>query len=103
MSIYDDDVFRMACDQFQVIADFLSIDKNDRDRLMYPKRAVAVTLPALMDDGTTKTFLGYRVQHYLTIGPPKGWKLYALSLWLGDASDLVMCCICIYVLPNLPY
>src|SRR5689334_19825492 len=33
-SIYDDEVFKMACDQFQVIADYLQIDKNDRDRLM---------------------------------------------------------------------
>ena len=37
MHIYDDDVFRMACEQFHVIADYLSIDKNDRDRLMYPE------------------------------------------------------------------
>ena len=46
--IYDDEVFQMACDQFQVIADYLNIDKNDRDRLMYPKRAMAVTLPVHM-------------------------------------------------------
>ena len=67
--IYDDEVFKMACDQFQVIADYLNIDKNDRDRLMYPKRAMAVTLPVHMDDGSTKTFQGYRVQHHLTLGP----------------------------------
>src|SRR5438067_637473 len=72
MSIYDDDVFRMACDQFQVIADYLSINKNDRERLMYPKRAIAVTLPVHMDDGSTRTFQGYRVQHHLTLGPTKG-------------------------------
>jgi len=48
MTIYDDEVFKMACDQFQVIADYLSIDKNDRDRLMYPKRAIGVTLPVHM-------------------------------------------------------
>src|SRR5437762_10512000 len=46
MTIYDDEVFKMACDQFQVIADYLSIDKNDRERLMYPKRALAVTARA---------------------------------------------------------
>src|SRR4051794_40070831 len=51
MNIYHDDVFQMACDQFAVIADYLNIDHNDRDRLMYPKRAVAVTLPVHMDDG----------------------------------------------------
>ena len=45
MSIYNDEVFQMACDQFQVIADYLQIDPNDRDRLMFPKRSIAVTLP----------------------------------------------------------
>ena len=30
MNIYHDDVFQMACDQFDVIAYYLNIDKNDR-------------------------------------------------------------------------
>ena len=64
LMIYDDDVFRMACAQFQVIADYLDIDKNERERLMYPKRSMAVTLPVHMDDGSTRTFQGYRVQHH---------------------------------------
>ena len=55
----------MACEQFRVIADYLNIDQNDRDGLMYPKRAVAVTLPVHMDDGSTRAFQGYRVQHHL--------------------------------------
>ena len=79
MNIYDDDVFQMACDQFQVIADYLNIDKNDRERLMFPKRAVAVTLPVHMDDGSTQTFQGYRVQHHLTLGPTKGGTRFAPS------------------------
>jgi len=86
MTIYHDDVFQMACDQFQVIADYLNIDKNDRDRLMYPKRAVAVTLPVHMDDGTTKTFQGYRVQHHLTLGPTKGGTRFAPSLSMGETA-----------------
>ncbi|MDQ6808706.1 MAG: glutamate dehydrogenase, partial [Verrucomicrobiota bacterium] len=68
LNIYDDPTFRMACEQFGVIADYLQIDKNDRDRLMLPKRAFAVTLPVHMDDGSTQTFQGYRVQHHLTLG-----------------------------------
>ena len=59
MHIYDDEVFRMACEQFRVIADYLNIDKNDRDRLMFPKRAMAVTLPVHMDDGSTNSPLDY--------------------------------------------
>ena len=30
-TIYDDEVFQMACEQFRVIADYLNIDQNDRE------------------------------------------------------------------------
>ena len=103
MTIYDDEVFTMACDQFQVIADYLSIDKNDRDRLMYPKRAVAVTLPVHMDDGSTKTFQGYRVQHHLTLGPTKGGTRFAPSLSMGETAALAMWMSWKCALANLPY
>ena len=103
MTIYDDEVFRMACDQFQVIADYLSIDKNDRDRLMYPKRAVAVTLPVHMDDGSTRTFQGYRVQHHLTLGPTKGGTRFAPSLSMGETAALAMWMSWKCALANLPY
>ncbi len=103
MHIYEDDVFRMACDQFQVIADYLSIDRNDRDRLMYPKRAIAVTLPVHMDDGSTKTFQGYRVQHHLTLGPTKGGTRFAPSLSMGETAALAMWMSWKCALANLPY
>src|SRR5438270_10935819 len=91
LSIYeDDDVFAMACEQFRVIADYLQIDINNRNRLMYPKRAIAVTLPVHMDDGSTKTFQGYRVQHHLTLGPTKGGTRFAPYLSLGETAALAM-------------
>src|SRR6202049_2624697 len=103
MTIYDDDVFKMACDQFAVIADYRSINKNDRDRLMYPKRAIAVTLPVHMDDGSTKTFQGYRVQHHLTLGPTKGGTRFAPSLSVGETAALAMWMSWKCALANLPY
>jgi glutamate dehydrogenase (NAD(P)+) len=103
MHIYDDDVFRMACAQFEVIADQLSIDKNDRDRLMFPKRAIAVTLPVHMDDGSTRTFQGYRVQHHLTLGPTKGGTRFAPSLSMGETAALAMWMSWKCALANLPY
>ncbi|MEY2545592.1 MAG: glutamate dehydrogenase [Verrucomicrobiota bacterium] len=103
MHIYDDDVFRMACDQFQVIADYLQIDTNDRDRLMFPKRAIAVTLPVHMDDGSTRTFQGYRVQHHLTLGPTKGGTRFAPSLSMGETAALAMWMSWKCALANLPY
>jgi len=103
MHIYDDDVFKMACDQFRVIADYLSIDQNDRDRLMFPKRAIAVTLPVHMDDGSTRTFQGYRVQHHLTLGPTKGGTRFAPSLSMGETAALAMWMSWKCALANLPY
>jgi glutamate dehydrogenase (NAD(P)+) len=103
MHIYDDDVFRMACDQFQVIADYLNIDRNDRDRLMYPKRSIAVTLPVHMDDGSTRTFQGYRVQHHLTLGPTKGGTRFAPNLSMGETAALAMWMSWKCALANLPY
>ena len=103
MHIYDDEVFKMACDQFQVIADYLNIDKNDRDRLMYPKRAMAVTLPVHMDDGTTQTFQGYRVQHHLTLGPTKGGTRFAPNLSMGETAALAMWMSWKCALNDLPY
>ena len=103
MTIYHDEVFQMACDQFQVIADYLNIDKNDRDRLMYPKRSVAVTLPVHMDDGSTQTFQGYRVQHHLTLGPTKGGTRFAPNLSMGETAALAMWMSWKCALANLPY
>jgi glutamate dehydrogenase (NAD(P)+) len=103
MNIYLDDVFQMACDQFAVIADYLNIDHNDRERLMYPKRAIAVTLPVHMDDGSTQTFQGYRVQHHLTLGPTKGGTRFAPSLSMGETAALAMWMSWKCALSNLPY
>ncbi|MDQ2659607.1 MAG: Glu/Leu/Phe/Val dehydrogenase [Verrucomicrobiota bacterium] len=103
MTIYHDEVFQMACDQFHVIADYLNIDKNDRDRLMYPKRAIAVTLPIHMDDGSTQTFQGYRVQHHLTLGPTKGGTRFAPNLSMGETAALAMWMSWKVALANLPY
>src|SRR5438270_7109321 len=103
LSIYDDEVFKMACDQFQVIADYLQIDPNDRDRLMLPKRSMAVTLPVHMDDGSTQTFQGYRVQHHLTLGPTKGGTRFAPNLSMGETAALAMWMSWKCALANLPY
>ncbi|MDQ6913899.1 MAG: Glu/Leu/Phe/Val dehydrogenase [Verrucomicrobiota bacterium] len=103
MTIYHDEVFTMACDQFQVIADYLNIDKNDRERLMLPKRSIAVTLPVHMDDGSTQTFQGYRVQHHLTLGPTKGGTRFAPNLSMGETAALAMWMSWKCALANLPY
>ncbi len=52
MTIYTGPVFEMACQQFAVIADHLEIPEDERSRILYPKRAIAVSCPIHRDDGT---------------------------------------------------
>jgi glutamate dehydrogenase (NAD(P)+) len=102
-TIYDDEVFQMACEQFRVIADYLNIDQNDREWATYPKRAVAVTLPVHMDDGSTRALQGYRVQHHIALGPTKGGTRFAPSLSMGETAALAMWMSWKCALAQLPY
>ena len=44
-SLYDSDVFRMACRQFDQAADAINLPDAIRDRTKYPRRCLAVALP----------------------------------------------------------
>ena len=50
MEIYDHPTFRMACQQFDLVADHLNIPETDRARLKYPKRSLTVALPIKRDN-----------------------------------------------------
>lgn len=60
--------------------------------IKYPERALKVSLPLTMDDGSVQVFDGYRVQHSTLRGPAKGGMRYhpavnqdevsALSAWM---------------------
>jgi len=90
MDIYDHPTFRMACRQFDLVADHLQIPQAERDRLKYPKRSMAVALPIHRDDGSTEVFTGYRVQHHLTLGPTKGGLRFHPDVRLGEVAALAM-------------
>ncbi len=102
-AIYADPAFEMAVEQFRLIADYLNIDLNDRDRLLFPKRAVTVALPIHRDDGSTTVFTGYRVQHHLTMGPTKGGTRFAPSVNLGEVAALSIWMSWKCALAGLPY
>src|SRR5437763_16231761 len=100
---YDDEVIHMACEQFRVIAHYLNTDQSDREWATYPKRAIAVTLPVHMDDGSTRAFQGYRVQHHIALGPTKGGTRFAPSLSMGETAALAMWMSWKCALAQLPY
>lgn len=90
MQVYDHPTFRMACQQFDLVADFLQIPAAFRERLKIPKRSLTVALPIQLDDGSTRVFMGYRVQHHLTLGPTKGGLRYHPDVALGEVAALAM-------------
>jgi glutamate dehydrogenase (NAD(P)+) len=101
--IYSDPTFQLACDQFKLIADYLKIPPNLRDRLMFPKRSITVSVPVKMDDGAVRVFEGYRVQHHLSMGPTKGGTRFAPSVNIGEVAALAMWMSWKCALAGLPY
>ena len=103
MTVYKGPVFEMARAQFGVIADHLGIPEDERARLLYPKRAITVSVPVHMDDGHTELFQGYRVQHHLTLGPTKGGTRFSPDLDIGEVAALAVWMSWKCALVGLPY
>ena len=92
-----------AVQQYDRVADYLEIGQSERIRTKAPRRAVIVSVPIKLDSGTTELFIGYRVQHHLSVGPTKGGLRYHPDVTLGEVAALAMwmswkCSLC-----GLPY
>ncbi len=84
--------YKMAQEQFDQIADVLNLDDATRDLLRTCMREYHFTIPVKMDDGTSKVFKGFRIQHNDARGPCKGGIRFhpqetvdtvrALSMWM---------------------
>ncbi len=103
MDIYTGPFFEQARENFAVIADYLEIPAQNRDRLLLPKRAIIVACPIHRDDGSEAVFAGFRVQHHLTMGPTKGGTRYASNLHLGEVAALAIAMSWKCALAGLPY
>ncbi len=102
-SLYDSDVFKMACRQFDKAADAINLPEAIRDRTKYPRRCLAVSLPVKRRDGSVTVFEGYRVQHNLSTGPSKGGIRFHQDVTLGEVAALAMWMSWKTSLVGLPY
>lgn len=101
--IYSSDIYRMACKQFDRAADAISLPEDVRDRVKHPRRAVVVSLPIRLDNGTVQVFEGYRVQHNLSTGPAKGGIRFHPCVTIGEVAALAMWMSWKTALAGLPY
>ena len=82
--------FELVQAQFDHNAERLNLDPALREFLREPERAMQFTIPIDMDNGTTKTFMGYRTQHSTARGPAKGGLRFAEDETFDMVKQLAM-------------
>ena len=102
-SEFESPLHRTALAQLDAIAERLNLDSGIHERLRYPRRALTVSIPVLMDDGRTEVFIGYRVHHDTALGPSKGGLRYDPGVDLGEVTALAMLMTWKCALMGLPY
>ncbi|NTV16974.1 MAG: Glu/Leu/Phe/Val dehydrogenase [Chlorobiaceae bacterium] len=106
------DPFKTAQKQLDEAAAIMKLDPAAHELLRWPLRELHVTLPVRMDNGSTRIFHGFRVQHNDSRGPNKGgirfhpdetidtvralatwmtWKTALLDIPLGGGKGGVIC------------
>ncbi len=84
------DAWEMAVSQVEKTARLINMDPNIVEVLKHCKRELTVNFPVRMDDGSTKVFTGYRIQHNDVRGPCKGGIRYSPGVYLGEVKALAM-------------
>lgn len=76
--------------QIKDACDILGLDNNYFEILKQPMRALEVSIPVRMDDGSIKVVSGYRSQHNDAVGPTKGGLRYHQNVDFDEVKTLSM-------------
>ena len=100
---WDTPLFRTAQAQLEQALPYANVSENVAERLRYPERAIMVSVPVRLDDGSLRVFPGYRVQHSTVMGPTKGGIRYDAEVTLGECAALAVWMTWKCALLRLPY
>jgi len=82
--------YDIAREQLRRVAELFAVDPNLVNVLQECKKAVVVSVPVSMDDGSIEVFEGYRVTHNIARGPSKGGIRYHPDVELDEVKALAM-------------
>jgi len=80
--------FEIAKKQIDIVAKEMGLDPNITKYLKRIERALIVSIPIMMDDGSLQIFEGYRVHHSTVRGPGKGGIRFAPNVNLDEVKAL---------------
>jgi glutamate dehydrogenase/leucine dehydrogenase len=83
-----DNPWERAKKQLNKVATKILLNPLLTEMLSSPDRLVEVSLPVQMNDGSIKTFNGYRVQHNMVRGPYKGGLRYHKQVSMDEVKAL---------------
>jgi glutamate dehydrogenase (NAD(P)+) len=82
--------FELARRQLQLVADVFGIEADLIKVLGECKKALSVSIPTRMDDGSVEVYQGYRVTHNIARDPSKGGIRYHPDVTLDEVKALAM-------------
>ncbi|HHW02776.1 MAG TPA: Glu/Leu/Phe/Val dehydrogenase [Thermoanaerobacterales bacterium] len=80
--------FEIVQKEIKSACEKLGLDDSVYEVLKEPEKVLTVSIPVKMDDGTTKTFIGFRSQHSTAIGPAKGGVRFHPNVSLDEVKAL---------------
>ena len=84
-------------------AEVLGLDPSDYEAIRHCERELKVSIPVRMDDGSVKSFEGYRVQHSTSRGPAKGGLRYHHEVDMDEVKALAAWMSFKCAIANIPY
>jgi glutamate dehydrogenase (NAD(P)+) len=86
----NNNIYLNALRSYDEAAQYVKMAPGIYEMLRSAKRELTVNFPVRMDDGSVRTFTGYRVHHNTVRGPSKGGIRYHPALDLDDVRALAM-------------